>query len=174
MQDVIQTERLLIRRVREDDWRAIQAIWADVAASEFAQYDRPYHLEDEAVRRSVAENAAYADSEERIFFVVCLEDAVIGYVPLYRYHNNYEIGYCFRSDYYGRGYARESISAILDYLREKGVPLVTAGTAVKNGPSVRLLMALGFRLIGAEPVSFYQDEEGRPITFLGGDFGLLL
>ena len=164
----------MIRRVRAEDWRAIQAIWADVAASEYAKYDRPYNLEDEAVRSSIAENASYAESDERMFFAVCLEDAVIGYVPMFKYRDCYEIGYCFHSDYQGRGYARESLAALIDVLREKGVRLVTAGTALENGPSVRLLVSLGFRQIGTEPVSFYQDEEGRPITFLGGEFGLLL
>ena len=51
---------------------------------------------------------------------------------------------------------------------------ITAGTALNNTPSVRLLTSLGFVLVGTETVSFYKDDEGIPITFEGGEFELLL
>ena len=59
-------------------------------------------------------------------------------------------------------------------MNEKGISRVTAGTAIKNVPSVRLLEALGFHLIGTETVSFYQDENGNDIEFEGGLFELKL
>ena len=171
---MIETDRLTIRRVRADDWTAIQQIWADAAKSIYAQYDRPNALDDQSVALRIAKWASFADSDEHIFLAVCLRDLVIGYVAFNIRENGYEIGYCFRSDHHGKGYARESISAILDVMKDRGAITITAGTALNNTPSVRLLKSLGFRQTGTEQVSFYKDSEGNSILFDGGIYELLL
>lgn len=171
---MIQTERLSIRRVCADDWKAIQAIWADAAKSIYAQYDRPNDLDDRSVSRRIETWASFQESKEHLFFAVCLQDTVIGYAVFHKREDSYEVGYCFHSRYHGKGYARESVAALLDALRDRGVVRITAGTALNNAPSVRLLHALGFRLIGTELVSFYKDEAGSDIKFEGGSFELLL
>lgn len=164
------TERLTLRRVRAGDWRAVQGIWADEAQSAYACYDCPSDLEDEAVRERIALWASCAESEEHIFTAVCLGETVIGYAALHQRGEGYEIGYCFHSAYHRRGYARESIAALLEERKKKGAAWVMAGTALKNTPSVRLLASLGFVLTGRELVSFYQDENGKDIFFEGGIF----
>ena len=170
----IRTERLSIRRVLAGDWKAIQAIWEDQSRSVYAQYDRPSDLDDASVERRIAKWASFANGNEHIFFTVCLEDRPIGYVSLNKRGNGYEMGYCFHSDQHGRGYARESISAILDLMKKQGVSRITAGTALGNTPSVRLLRSLGFTQTGIEKVSFYRDANGDPIVFDGGLYELRL
>lgn len=86
--------------------------------------------------------------------------------------NGYESGYCFHSDYHGKGYAKESYQALINLFSDRGIKRLTAGTALKNIPSVRLLNSLGFKQIGTERVSFYQDEDGNDIYFDGGIFEL--
>ncbi len=171
---MIKTKRLSIRRVRADDWKAIQAIWADAAKSIYAQFDKPNDLDDQSVSQRIAMWASFADGGEHIFLAVCLQDTVIGYAALNLRETSYEIGYCFHSNYHGKGYARESISSILDMMKDKGAVRITAGTALNNTPSVRLLTSLGFRQTGTEKVSFYKDEEGNDITFEGGNYERLL
>ena len=68
------------------------------------------------------------------------------------------------------GYAKESLTAILEYMQEKGVKKILAGTAIKNYPSVRLLNRLGFKLTSMERISFHKDYEGNDIYFDGGNF----
>ncbi len=170
----IRTERLSIRRVAAGDWKAIQAIWADAAQSEYARYDKPNDTGDGAVSRRIARWASFAEGDEHMFFAVCLEDAVIGYAALNRREEGYELGYCFHSAWHGKGYARESIAAILNRVKERGAHRIEAGTALKNQPSVRLLQALGFRQTGTEPVSFYRNAAGKAIVFEGGVFELTL
>lgn len=170
----IKTERLTLRRVRAADRADIRAIWADAARSVYAQYDRPNDLDEPAVSRRIERWASFADSGEHVFLAVCLQERVVGYLGLHAREEGYELGYCFHSDYHGRGYARESVAAVLEILREKGVSRVTAGTALNNTPSVRLLTALGFRLTGTETVSFYKDDAGRDITFTGGLYERIL
>ena len=171
---MIKTKRLSIRQVHADDWKAIQAIWADAAKSIYAQYDKPNDLDDQSVSCRIAKWASFADNGEHIFLAVCLQDAVIGYIAFNKRENGYEIGYCFHSKYHGKGDARESISTILDVMKDKGAVNITAGTALNNTPSVRLLASLGFKQTGTEEVSFYKDAEGNDITFEGGTYELLL
>ena len=169
---MIKTERLSIRRVCADDWKAIQAIWVDASKSVYAKYDKPNELDDPHVFQRIARWDSFRDSDEHIFFAVCLASNIIGYVTFHRKEKAYEIGYCFHSDYHRKGYAKESISALLDIIKAKRVSRVEAGTALNNLPSVKLLIALGFAQIGTEPVSFYQDAKGNGIVFEGGVFAL--
>ena len=160
----IQTERLSIRRIRAEDWKDIQAIWVSAAKSVYAQYDRPNDLDDDSVQTRVADLDLFAESDAHIFLAICLNNRVIGYFSLN------ERGDCFHSDFHGKGYARESLRAVLGFLRNRGVPFVEAGTALRNTPSLRLLRSLGFEFCGTEMVSFYQDTEGKDIFFDGGIF----
>ena len=170
----LKTERLVIRRIVEDDWRAIRDIWQDFNMSPYAQYDMPHCTEDNDVRTRIEKWASAVSSTEHMFFAVCLGRTFIGYVVFHIRENGYETGYCFHSRYQGKGYAKEATSALLNYLSKLGVTRITAGTALDNAPSVRLLESLGFALIEREKVSFYKDDDGNDIVFEGGIFELVL
>ncbi len=172
--NMIKTERLSIRRIQAEDWKGIQAIWADAEKSVYAQYDAPNDPSEASVRRRVKRWASVSDSMEHIFYGVFLQDDLIGYVGLHDIGPSYEIGYCFRSDQHRKGYAKESIRAILEHLSSKGIRSFSAGTALNNTPSVNLLRSLGFEQTGTELVSFYKDEKGRDIWFKGGIYELKL
>lgn len=172
---MLTTERLLLRRIEAGDWREIQAIWKDIDGSELAQYDRKKETDDRSVREHIAIWASYAESREHQFWAVCLEGRLIGFATFHQQEDGaFELGYGFHSAWRGKGYARESIRAILQELRKQGVRKVIAGTALANLGSVRLLAALGFTQYRTETVSFYEDAAGNPIEFLGGWFERLL
>ncbi len=168
------TKRLELRRIREDDWESVQKIWEDFGRSDYAQYDKPHGTQSDEVRARIARWANEAHSHEHYFFAVCLEANMIGYAAFNKREDSYELGYCFHSDYFGNGYAKESLLALFAYLRTQGVRKITAGTALLNHPSVRLLRSLGFEQIGEEDVSFYQDAQGNDIVFRGGVFALMI
>ena len=172
--NVIQTERLNIRRIVADDWKRIKEIWMDFNTSAFSQYDTPHNTDDADVQPRIAKWAAANSGTEHMFFAVCLGDAVIGYSAFNIRENGHEIGYCFHSAYHGKGYAKESHLALIDYMRQLGIKRLTAGTALSNTPSVSLLKSLGFELIETEKVSFYKDADGNDIVFDGGVFELML
>ncbi len=171
---VIKTKRLQIRRVREEDWQSIKAIWESFNLSIYAQYDMPHNTDAADVRARIARWANAGHGIEHMFFAVCLEETVIGYIAVNQRDNGYELGYCFHTDHHGKGYAKESHAALFDYLSGLGITRLTAGTALLNLPSVNLLKTLGFKQIGTEKVSFYQDAEGKDIVFDGGVFELIL
>lgn len=171
---LIKTERLQIRYITESDWQSVKEIWEDFNLSEYAQYDMPNNTDDAEVRARISGWAKASIDMEHMFFAVCLRDKLIGYIVFNIRENGYEIGYCFHSAYHGKGYAKESHKALIAYFRSLGITRFTAGTALNNLPSVNLLYSLGFRLIGEEKVSFYQDEDGNDIVFDGGIFELIL
>lgn len=170
---VISTARLTIRRIENGDWKAVKRIWDDQKKSEYACYDRFNDTEPLAVQARINKWASFGKSRVNMFFAVCLENKVIGYVAFHRRETAYEVGYCFCSDYHGKGYAKESILALLEYIRkEESVTCFYAGTALKNLPSVKLLDSMGFRLTGTEQLSFYKNASGQDIFFEGGIFEL--
>ncbi len=172
--NMINTERLIIRRVCADDWRAIRQIWAEAAQTEYAQYDSPNDISEESVEARIDRWASFADSSVHMFYAVCLKGTVIGYVALHQREEGYEIGYCFHTAQHGHGYAKESISALANLMKIHGVHIIIARTALNNTPSVRLLSGLGFVLTGREKVSFYKDTDGNDIYFNGGIYILTL
>ena len=169
---LLKTDRLIIRHIVEDDWKSVKKIWQDFNSSEFAQYDMPHNTDDEDVRMRLCRWANANSGLEHMFFAVCLDGTVIGYIALNKRACGYEIGYCFLSAYHGKGYAKESHLALFNYLRGLGITKFTAGTAIHNRPSISLLKSLGFRQTSSEKVSFYKDMEGNDIVFDGGLFEL--
>lgn len=112
---------------------------------------------------------------EHMFFAVCLNEIMIGYIAFNRRDTGYETGYCFHSDYHGKGYAKESLTALIDFVQGiRPGAVITAGTALKNIPSINLLRSVGFRQIGTERLSFYKDDAGQDIWFDGGIFEMKL
>ncbi len=168
------TERLTVRRIAADDWESIKAIWDDQKRSVYARFDRPNNTNPDAVRQRIGKWASCENSTEHMFYAVCLDGGVIGYIAFNRREDGYETGYCFHSDYHGKGYARESMAALIGAILEKQPDaVITARTALENIPSVRLLQSQGFRQLGTERVSFYQDEAGKDIFFDGGIFAAM-
>ena len=171
---LLKTERLTVRRVAADDWKSIRDIWVDFNSSNYSQYDTPHNTEDANVQARIAKWASFSGSTEHMFFAICLGETVIGYVAFNIREGRHEIGYCFHSAYHGKGYTRESMLSLFDYLRTLGITTFSAGTGLDNKPSVKLLTALGFKLIAQEKVSFYKDADGNDIVFDGGVFELNL
>lgn len=164
---MIRTERLTLRRFAKSDMKALQRIFTDQASSPYAKYDTPKATDDESVAARAARWASFSESEEHMFFSVCLEGEMIGYIAMNKREDGYETGFNFMRAHQGKGYARESMTALLDGLQKAGASRVTAGTAQNNTPSVRLLLACGFVKTGEEDVSFYKDENGAPVVFKG-------
>lgn len=167
---ILETERLRIRHITEKDWESVRSIWEDFNASSFSQFDIPHSTNAEDVRTRISKWADANSGIDHMFFAICLEDIVIGYIAFNKREDSYETGYCFHSDYHGKGYAGESFLALFDYMAGLGITKFTAGTAIENKTSVRLLKSLGFKQTGTEKVSFYKDEAGKDIFFEGGIF----
>lgn len=160
------TERLLIRELIPDDWKFMQRIAADFQKSKYAIYDMPLPTKDLEIAALTKQFA-----ETGLFYAVLLGDVMIGYICFHEDSGNYDLGYCFHSDYQGKGYAFESCRAVMEYIaKERNITVFTAGTAMNNKPSCKLLERLGFALQKTEQLSFQKDMNGKDIPFEGGIF----
>ena len=64
----------------------------------------------------------------------------------------YDLGYRFLEDYWGRGYATESARAVLEYGRRRLAGKRIVGKAfLENTASIRVLEKIGMRFEGYEP-----------------------
>ena len=132
------TERCLIRELVPDDWKSMQKIAVDFRKSKYAVYDMPLPVEDAEI---IARTKQFAQTQ--MFYAVLLHDVMIGYICFHEDHGMYDLGYCFHSDYQGKGYAFESCCAMMNYIfHERSINIFTAGTALENKPSCKLLKNL--------------------------------
>ena len=141
--DEIVTERLLLRRASAGDLDAIHAILSEPAAMRY--WWRPPH-------RTLAETKEWLEEmitalpEESDDFVIEHEGAVIGKAGCRRVP---EIGFILHPSVWGRGFAREALSAILPRLFARfDIPAITADVDPRNRASLNLLRSLGFEETG--------------------------
>lgn len=163
---MLKTDRLTIRTLEAEDWKKLKEIAVDFRKSEYAVYDMTLPIEDDKIK-SLCEQF----SASGLWFSVRLEDKMIGYICFHQSGTAYDLGFCFHSDYHGKGFAFEACSALMEHIeKERNVTAFTAGTALKNTPSCKLLNKLGFTLGSTETLSFHKDENGNDIIFEGGNF----
>lgn len=163
----LETRRLFIRHLNESDWQTMKSIFVDFNSSKYAVYDMPLPTGDDEAK---ALTKKFAGSD--LFFAVFLKKSndMIGYVCFHKDGDTYDLGYCFHSAYHSNGYAYESTSALVKHFAdERGATNFTAGTAIDNIPSCKLLEKLGFACASTEAVSF-----DNVFSFQGGNYELNL
>lgn len=166
----ITTKRTVIKRLSEGCEDDLKQIWESIAQTVYAQYDRPHATAKNEVSNTVKRWANCRNSLEHMFFAVYLGEKMIGFYAFHKKNAAFEVGYGFNTAYHGMGYAKESLNAVMNYLKATYAAKFIAGTALENTPSVKLLESCGFKLSKTEKVSFYKDIHGNDIFFDGGVF----
>lgn len=164
----LNTDRLFIRDISYNDWEGLQRIVIDFGNSKYRNYDMHFPSEEHAIQELVIQLA-----DSHLFFAVFLQGSseMIGYVCFHNDGGHYDLGFCFHSKYFGKGYGFESCLAVMKYMKQFcGAKGFTAGTALANAPSCKLLERLGFVCRDTEKLSFHKDELGNDIIFQGGNF----
>ena len=91
------------------------------------------------------------------------DDALIGTCALFRVdarHRRAEIGYSLRRDHWGRGFAAEAVSLMLDWsFRTLGLHRIEADIDPRNDGSRRLLERLGFASEGLLRERYFVGDE---------------
>lgn len=165
---MLNSERLYLRSMLAADWLDVKGLFEDFRQSPYHLYDAPLPEDDDGVRL-----LTWRFAESELFFSVFEQGRpeLIGYVCFRRQDSGaYDLGYCFKKAFQGKGYAEESCRAMMTALAERGVKEFTAHTALANTPSCSLLKRLGFEQSGTTTQAFYRDEQGRPLTFEAGIF----
>ena len=155
----IETERLILRPFEpEGDGNAMLEVYGDPAVMRFIPEDVYQGLD--AVRATLERYAREQESLGFSFWAVVERDSgnVIGDAGfgVFRQTGNLELGYTFRRDRWGRGYATEAAQACLAAgFGHLGVTRIVAVVDEENARSVRVAERIGMVRVGTV------DTDGR-------------
>lgn len=142
---ILQTERLLLRPLAPTDFAAFRTFAAD---GELTKYMLFYPLEQEAELHTFLQNAAQAWNSlfpQTYEFAVLRKAELLGTVTLeYMTPEQGMLGWLFRADAHGKGYATEAAKAVVEWCREK-LPYRTlvACCDARNAASERVMQRIG-------------------------------
>ena len=143
----LETERLVLREWREDDFEPFAAIYADEAQARFIG---GVETRDNAWRRMAAIIGHWALRGYGLWVVAPKETGgFVGWAGCWNPEGfpEPEIGYCIAPSHQRQGYAREAATASLSYAYEGfGWTKAASLIVLDNLPSIRLAENLGTRL----------------------------
>jgi RimJ/RimL family protein N-acetyltransferase len=166
MPTVLETERLVLRRLGEDDAAFMLALlnepsfWQNIG-------DRGVRTLEQA-RQYIVDGpvASYAKHGFGLYLVELKADGTpIGICGLVKrdHLDAPDIGFAFRPQYWSFGYACESAAAVLDYARrDLGVGRIVAITAPDNTGSIKVLTKIGLVFGGLIEPPAATPEAGKP------------
>jgi RimJ/RimL family protein N-acetyltransferase len=148
--NVLETERLTLRRLRPEDAAFMRRLVNEPSWLEFIG-DRGVRTEEDA--REYLRNGAIASYEKHGFglWAVTLRDgeAPIGICGLVKrdFLDDVDLGFAFLPEFQAKGYGREAGAAVIAYARRVlGLRRLVAITVPANRRSIALLEKLGFVL----------------------------
>ena len=157
----IVTERLIIRNFQIDDWGDILEYLSDEDVIRYSPYEK---YNEEMAKIEVKKRVGTDD-----ILAVCLKDnnKVIGELIYEKGEfDAMEIGFFFNSQYQGKGYAKESATALINFaFKTQGIRRITARCDSLNLKSRKLLEKLKMRKEGElkKHIYFKRDILGKPL-----------
>jgi ribosomal-protein-alanine N-acetyltransferase len=155
----IETERLVLRPIVEDDAAALFAIFSDAEVMRYWSWP-PFTEFDQAMALA-REIAALWRARSLLQWGITRRErgGVIGTVTLFHWdrgHRRAEIGYILARAHQGRGYAREAVADVLRFGFERmDLHRIAADTDPANARSIRLLESFGFLFEGRTRESYF-------------------
>jgi len=149
---VLKTERLVLRPVAPADADALFAMRSDPEVQRYGSHG-PWTERQTAVDY-ITRMTAYLEAGDPPQFAIerQADHAVVGTCTLFHLDTQSrraECGYVLRRSEWGRGYAVEAMTAVLDWgFDTLGLHRVEADLDPRNAPSARLLERLGFQREG--------------------------
>ena len=150
----LETDRLLLRRLRDDD-DDLDFVFQHFSNPQVTQYllDEPPLTEYSEAQEIVQ---FYDDPEGKTYnrwgIVRKMDDQLMGTCGYHKWDKRYfraEIGYDLSPEYWGQGYMREVLKAVLEHgFEQMALHRIEAFVYPENVRSLRLLQKLGFETEG--------------------------
>lgn len=145
---IIETERLIFRKMVIDDADDILKIYGDPKVAEYDWFE-PFETTEMALKLISHVSKEFEEGEEITWGVVRREDeAFIGYCCLGDFEEDArrsEIGYGLRSDEWNKGYGTEVVKALAKFgFEEMNLNRIEAFITPGNDASIRILKKVGF------------------------------
>jgi len=168
----IKTKRLVIRNFAEDDYNDLYEYLSDKDIYRFEP--------GEPITIETAKKLCNERSKTNKFLAVQLKNKVIGHIYFNQMEPQklltWEAGFIFNKKYQGKGYATESLMAVIEYgFKNMNIHKIIAHCNPKNVSSWKLLERVKMKREGKlrENIFFNKDEEGNPIWLDTYEYGLL-
>jgi ribosomal-protein-alanine N-acetyltransferase len=158
---VLETERLLLRGLKETDAQEIFLLRSDEKHNEFV--DRPRATSIEDAKMFINKIEEFVQNKQSYFWAIQLkeEQTLAGTVTLWNLdpeNNKGELGYELLSNYQGKGIMNEAAAAVLKFaFTELGLTRIEASPVPANKKSTGLLDRLGFKLDAEAEISKSSD-----------------
>lgn len=156
----METCRLILRRYEAKDLQDLYEYLSDPDVVRFEPY-KPM------TRKEVVENLAWRmDTDEMIAVELKENHKMIGNIYLgKRDFDSLELGYAFNRIYWGKGYAYEGASALIEQAFKQGIHRIYAECDPLNTDSWKFLEGLDFQREAhlRENIFFWRNEEGMPV-----------
>jgi RimJ/RimL family protein N-acetyltransferase len=169
---VLETERLILRRPRLADAKAVAVLVNDRRIAENTlRIPHPYSLADAQAFLTAAADAA--DSES-VFLITARDGVLLGCCGIAKLDGETpEIGYWLGVPHWGKGFATEAARAVIDHaFGELGLDRLLGGARVSNPASRRVLEKCGFQWTGVGLYRIRALGSSAPIDRFRLDRGL--
>lgn len=169
---IYQTERLLVRRITDEDVDAMHAVYGDAGAMRWVDDGRPLDREGcqgwiEVTKENYA-TRGYGMSA----LVLKQSGSVVGFCGIVHPGSQLEpeIKYALSREYWGQGLASEAVEGMLAYAaKHLGLRRVIATTAPENEASHRVLLKVG--MSHAETTRNEDGSYTKTFVWLGENSG---
>jgi RimJ/RimL family protein N-acetyltransferase len=144
----IETERLTIRALREDDAEALHEAWGDPEVFRYLPAEASASVDETRTRlaRHLRKQLGLWAVEERASGEVA---GVCGLLPVEGTGPDIEVAYHLARRWWGQGIATEAASACVAAGLADGLPRVVAYAFAENAASIRVLEKAGLRRLGS-------------------------
>lgn len=150
---VLQTDRLILRTYRPDDWERVHIYGSD---PDFSKYEfwGPNSVED--TKKFVADMIEQSTSNPRykFDFAICLKesDLLIGGCGIRRETEASHVanlGWAINPEFQKQGFATEAAKALINFgFNTLGLSVIYATCDTRNTPSFRVMEKLGMKRVG--------------------------
>ncbi len=160
----IKTERLTLSPIAKEDKELYAKLNLDDDLNKWWGYDYKTDLNENIPNGDYFYNFQNLMKERKEEFDVAVKlgGQLIGELPLHHfdYFGGIEIGFRFFKEVQGKGYAVESATALIDFIREStNAKYIKSRCFKQNLPSKNLITKLGLKLVKEDQTHYYFKKE---------------
>jgi [ribosomal protein S5]-alanine N-acetyltransferase len=168
MEIILQTERLYLRKFTMDD---VSILFELNSSDDVVKYTGNPAMKDAAEALQVLTEIILPQYElglGRWAVHRRADDAFVGWCGLKQIQGHVDLGYRFKKNTWGHGYATESAKAVLDYgFNVLHLPKIIAHVHLQNKASAKVLEKIGMKPIG---IAIADEQEVYGFTLTAIEF----